>query len=129
MKLCKEKEKRFWSKLSEKFMSEEETDIESITATTATLIKSKPQWRSTGCVQYTIIFTYIMCVLVLERFISRLDERDKKKNRRQPKLKRIDSGIFVNCPIPENALSWAIRSASVSTSLESAEVVSNVANL
>ena len=107
-------------------MSEEETDIESITATTATLIKSKPQWRSTGCVQYTIIFTYIMCVLVLERFISR---RDKKKNRRQPKLKRIDSGIFVNCPIPENAPSWAIRSASVSTSPESAEVVSYVANL
>ena len=41
-------------------MSEEETDIESITATTATLIKSKPEWRSTGCVQYTIIFTYII---------------------------------------------------------------------
>ena len=125
MNLCKEKEKRFWSELSEKFMSEEETDIESITATTATLIKSKPQWRSTGCVQYTIIFT---CFLVLERFISKLDERDKKKNRRQPRLKRIDSGIFVNCPIPENAPSWAIRSPSVSTSPASAEVVSNVAN-
>lgn len=56
MKLCKEKERRFWSELSEKFMSEEETDIETIMATTATLIKSKPQWRSPNCVHYNTIF-------------------------------------------------------------------------
>ena len=41
-KLCKENEKKFWNELTEKFMTEEETDSEH----TDTFVQRRPSWRS-----------------------------------------------------------------------------------
>ena len=42
MKLCRDKEIRFWNELDEKFMMEEESDEDD----SSILLQHKPSWRS-----------------------------------------------------------------------------------
>ena len=42
MKLCKDREKKFWGQINEKYMTEEESD----TSDPEVFIQLKPKWRS-----------------------------------------------------------------------------------
>ena len=42
MKLCKDKEMKFWNELDEKYMTEEESDDNDVSV----LLQHKPSWRS-----------------------------------------------------------------------------------
>ena len=54
MKLCKEKEIKFWSELNEKFMTEEESDEDDISI----LLQHKPSWRSESKSLISSIYTF-----------------------------------------------------------------------
>lgn len=97
MKYAVRHEVAVMKKLSEKYMSDEETDGEDDN----TLIRKSPGWRSTA----------------LNKLIAKLDRKySRKKDSSKPAKKRID-GTLSNRTPPTNAPRWAVvREVSTSES-------------
>ena len=53
MRICKKKEKKFWLMISDKYMSQEESDEDS-----DVLAKSKPAWQSEGSCHFLTFKIY-----------------------------------------------------------------------
>ena len=104
MKLCKNKELKFWNELDEKYMTEEESDEYD----PSVLMQHKPSWRSESNklnFLYCVIFLIFNMLLELNKFISILDKRDKNQKKKQ----RILATATLTA-IPQNAPTWAVNS-------------------
>ena len=78
------------------------------------LIKSRPAWQSKGIFTFKMSIVIVFCT-ALQRLIEKLDEhlmnKHQGKNSRQQKRKQVDSKEFSQCPVPKDALSWAVKTS------------------